>query len=169
MIVWPALLPPWYRITMSARSASRSVTFPFPSSPHWAPTTTKPGIDPLSVREPLIRSHDGNGGAHLGQAGDGPVAELLTELVAIGEIGRDEHRPLLLPALVDDRVELFEDPFAALLGTDVVDVQQVDLREPPEQVEVRPPRSLLIRCADVGEQRGHRIDRHGTSGFDRRP
>src|SRR3954465_15609569 len=118
---------------MSARSASRSVTFPFPSSPHWAPTTTKPGIGPLSVRQPLIRSHDGNGGAHLGQARDGPVAELLAQVVAVGEVGGDEHRPLLLPALVDYRVELLEHPFAALLGTHVVDVQQVDLRQPAEQ------------------------------------
>src|SRR5919106_2624164 len=46
-MVWPALLPPWKRTTMSARSASRSVTFPFPSSPHWAPTMTVPGMDLL--------------------------------------------------------------------------------------------------------------------------
>src|SRR5919202_6163017 len=30
-------------MTTSARSASRSVTLPLPSSPHWAPTTTSPG------------------------------------------------------------------------------------------------------------------------------
>src|ERR1700691_4048906 len=43
-IVCPALLPPWKRTTAPARSASRSVIFPFPSSPHWAPTMTIPGI-----------------------------------------------------------------------------------------------------------------------------
>src|SRR5579884_1342622 len=43
-IVCPALLPPWKRTTTSARSASRSVTLPLPSSPHWAPTNTIPGI-----------------------------------------------------------------------------------------------------------------------------
>src|SRR5919108_3728675 len=43
-IVCPALLPPWKRITRSACSASRSVILPFPSSPHWAPTTTIPAI-----------------------------------------------------------------------------------------------------------------------------
>ena len=42
--MWPALLPPWKRTTASACSASRSVTFPFPSSPHWAPTITIPDI-----------------------------------------------------------------------------------------------------------------------------
>src|SRR4249919_1101011 len=42
-IVWPALLPPWKRTITSARSASRSVTLPLPSSPHWAPTMTVPG------------------------------------------------------------------------------------------------------------------------------
>src|SRR2546428_29785 len=38
--VWPALAPPWYRTTRSARSASTSTILPLPSSPHWAPTTT---------------------------------------------------------------------------------------------------------------------------------
>ncbi len=43
-IVWPALLPPWKRTIVVARSASRSVILPLPSSPHWAPTMTTPGI-----------------------------------------------------------------------------------------------------------------------------
>src|SRR5918999_2063953 len=55
-IVWPALLPPWKRITRSARSASRSTIFPFPSSPHWAPTMTTPGIDASSVGEGARRA-----------------------------------------------------------------------------------------------------------------
>ena len=38
--VWPALLPPWKRTTMSASAARRSTTLPLPSSPHWAPMTT---------------------------------------------------------------------------------------------------------------------------------
>src|SRR5438034_7449704 len=38
--VWPALAPPWYRTTRSARSARTSTILPLPSSPHWAPTTT---------------------------------------------------------------------------------------------------------------------------------
>ena len=49
-IVWPALLPPWKRITRSACSASRSTTFPFPSSPHWAPTITSPGMSAFECR-----------------------------------------------------------------------------------------------------------------------
>src|ERR1700704_1900333 len=36
--VWPALLPPCERMTMSAFEARKSMTFPFPSSPHWPPT-----------------------------------------------------------------------------------------------------------------------------------
>ena len=43
-MVWPALLPPWKRTTMSAFSARRSTTLPLPSSPHWAPTMTIPGM-----------------------------------------------------------------------------------------------------------------------------
>src|SRR5258708_5573442 len=38
MTVWPALLPPCERMTTSAFSARESMTFPFPSSPHWPPT-----------------------------------------------------------------------------------------------------------------------------------
>src|SRR5271170_6046475 len=36
--VWPALLPPCERTTISASSVRTSMIFPFPSSPHWAPT-----------------------------------------------------------------------------------------------------------------------------------
>src|SRR3954467_12726243 len=49
-IVRPALLPPWKRITRSAFLASRSVTLPLPSSPHCAPTMTKPAMSSRSVR-----------------------------------------------------------------------------------------------------------------------
>src|SRR5437660_4682814 len=38
MTVWPALLPPWLRTTISALAVSTSMIFPFPSSPHCAPT-----------------------------------------------------------------------------------------------------------------------------------
>ena len=38
--VWPALWPPWNRTTTSAPTDSQSTILPFPSSPHWAPTTT---------------------------------------------------------------------------------------------------------------------------------
>src|SRR5829696_4221016 len=49
-MVWPALLPPWKRMTRSAFSASRSVIFPLPSSPHWAPMMTMPAISRVSLR-----------------------------------------------------------------------------------------------------------------------
>src|ERR1700733_16273889 len=38
--VWPALFPPCERMTMLTLSASRSMTLPLPSSPHWPPTRT---------------------------------------------------------------------------------------------------------------------------------
>src|ERR1700722_5495580 len=75
-IVWPALLPPWKRTTASPFSASRSVIFPFPSSPHWAPTTTIPGIA-SSVYAPVGRS--GGVRAHVVSVSFGP-----------------EHTPLVL-------------------------------------------------------------------------
>src|SRR4029453_12714380 len=39
----PAFGPPEYRATTSTQGAIRSTTFPFPSSPHWAPTITMLG------------------------------------------------------------------------------------------------------------------------------
>src|SRR5215831_4966003 len=66
--VWPALCPPWKRTTMSACSDSQSTILPFPSSPHWDPTTTTlamrrlssasatPGI--ISKRQRLVRHSD---------------------------------------------------------------------------------------------------------------
>src|SRR6185312_5317488 len=38
--VWPALWPPEYRATAENRSLRTSTILPFPSSPHWAPSTT---------------------------------------------------------------------------------------------------------------------------------
>lgn len=42
-IVWPALLPPWNRTVQPNLGANWSMAFPFPSSPHWAPSTTVAG------------------------------------------------------------------------------------------------------------------------------
>src|SRR5205823_10398177 len=42
-MVCPALWPPWYRTTIDISLARRSVSLPFPSSPHWVPTTTVAG------------------------------------------------------------------------------------------------------------------------------
>src|ERR1017187_5404275 len=47
--VWPALWPPWKRTTMSACSDNQSTILPFPSSPHWAPTTTTLAIRGYSL------------------------------------------------------------------------------------------------------------------------
>src|SRR5215218_7569688 len=76
MIVWPALLPPWKRMTMSDRSASRSVTFPFPSSPHWAPTITSPGMSGDYGRWASVeRAEDAAGGVTVGARGRRALAE----------------------------------------------------------------------------------------------
>src|SRR3954454_20498882 len=160
MIVCPALLPPWKRTTTSARSASRSMTLPLPSSPHWAPTITVPGMSWGSVggwalgpvpgdrrRDRIgflddpeglaaqVGARDGQHLAHLLQAGHGALVDLLGELVAL-QVGGDDHRALLLVAGVDHRVELLEHPRAGLLGADVVDVQQVDAGQPVQQLGV---------------------------------
>src|SRR3954447_15210525 len=84
-IVWPALLPPWKRITRSACSASRSTTFPLPSSPHWAPTMTSPGIGGSSLgsgalaHPEVCAHHQQRVVADLDQAADGAQPHLLAE------------------------------------------------------------------------------------------
>src|SRR3954462_8065454 len=103
-IVWPTLLPPWKRTTASACSASRSVIFPLPSSPHWAPTMTMPGTrrslgraapDALS----LPGADDGDARAPLLEPRHGALGDLLDERLAV-EVRRDDHRALGLVARV---------------------------------------------------------------------
>ena len=55
------------------------------------------------------------------------------------EVGGDQHRALALVALVDQRVELLEHPVGALLGAEVVDVEQVDRGQALEEREVGVP------------------------------
>src|SRR4051794_5743154 len=180
-MVWPALLPPWKRITSSARSASRSVTFPFPSSPHWAPTITIPGML-AGVYEGVWRAGRASGGAqlhaavgaeerqggatHLDEPRDRARGDLLLELLVV-EVGDDDDRPLVLVARVDDGVQLLEHPLVAALGADVVDVQEVHRREALQQAGVGAGRVVVVGAADVGEQGGQRVDAHGAPGCQR--
>src|ERR1700688_2959455 len=56
--VWPALWPPWKRTTMSACSDNQSTILPFPSSPHWAPTTTTLAISRVFPLQLTSFEHD---------------------------------------------------------------------------------------------------------------
>src|ERR1700722_16186091 len=56
--VWPALWPPWKRTTMSACSDNQSTILPFPSSPHWAPTTTTLAISRVFPLKLSVFEHD---------------------------------------------------------------------------------------------------------------
>src|SRR5919201_819084 len=94
-IVWPALLPPWKRMTTSACSASRSVTFPLPSSPHWAPTIASPGIS-MRVYAALgiggaaeVVAHQGDRRSrHFDEPRHRPHSDLLAQLVVL-QVGGD--------------------------------------------------------------------------------
>src|SRR2546421_4422582 len=158
-MVWPALLPPWKRTTASARSASRSVTLPFPSSPHWAPTITIDGIRRRvyeagcglrrpQVHAPVVSVQGQWVAADLDQPGDGALADLVAQLGVV-EVGGDDHGSLVLVARVHDRVELLQHPLARALGADVVDVQQVDAGQALQQPQVRAVRVLVERLADL--------------------
>src|SRR3954453_9985214 len=172
-IVWPALLPPWKRTIASARSASRSVTLPLPSSPHWAPTITSPGIAGALCRfgrlgdlaVAAIVAEERHLVADLAQARDRAAADLLLQLL-VREVGRDQDRALRLVALVDQRVELLEHPVAAFLGAEVVDVKQVDRGQPLEEGEVGIATGLgIVGATDVGEQLRQRVDHHRVAGL----
>src|SRR5919201_844114 len=110
-------------MTTSAVSASRSVTLPFPSSPHWAPTSTNPGISSPS----------------LGRGGDPEVSTHYRDRGAR---------------------ELLEHPLGALLGAEVVQVEQVHLAEAAEQLGVGTSGIVLVCLLDVGEQSRHGVDRY---------
>ena len=60
--VCPALFPPWNRTTTWACWVSRSTTLPFPSSPHWAPTTTTFG---MVGPGPIARAPAGDNGRRI--------------------------------------------------------------------------------------------------------
>ncbi len=201
-IVWPALLPPWKRITRSACSAKRSVIFPLPSSPHWAPTITMPAIarsqskdrrprppavarrgrralpervlvlvargsgreHEVAVAALVLAEHRQRPAAHLVQPGDRARADLGGQRVVV-EVRGQEQRPVVLVARVDDRVELLEHPGRALLGSDVVDVQQVDRAQAVDQLVERVRRLVVVGVAEEGEQSRQRVDRHRAVGL----
>ena len=71
--------------------------------------------------------------AHFGQPRDGALTDLIAEGVPVEDVRRDHHRTLVLVARVDDRVELLEDPVGGPLGSDIVDVQEIDCGQPVEQ------------------------------------
>src|ERR1700688_2053445 len=113
MTVWPALLPPCERMTMSALAARKSITLPLPSSPHWPPTrmmTTAllgPWFGParLQVVEPRVVAaeleldHPGRAVAVLGDDELG-YAGALIRLVVLGPEKKHDHVRVLLDRVV---------------------------------------------------------------------
>src|SRR5215831_3839954 len=60
--VWPAFDPPWKRTTASASRAKMSTILPLPSSPHWAPMTTRLAIHIDLKKMPWLSSRPGSEG-----------------------------------------------------------------------------------------------------------
>src|SRR5215216_1585385 len=104
-------------MTTSACSASRSVTFPLPSSPHWAPTTTSPGT---SSQSPSRRSslYAVSGSRHSAEV---TFAVHVGELRIATEERQHELADRAVPVLRDDDVRL-----ARTLGVAVVVLVAVD-------------------------------------------
>src|ERR1700682_65385 len=121
MTVWPALFPPWERMTMSASAARKSMTLPLPSSPHWPPTRmmTKglfgPWFGParLQVVEPRVGAaeleldHAGRAVAVLGddQLGD---ASPFVGLVVLGAEKEHHDVRILLDRVVRYNISCYE-------------------------------------------------------------
>ena len=82
------------------------------------------------------------------------------------QVGGRHDRALGLVAGVDDRVELLEHPVGAVLGAEVVDVQQVDRGQPIEEVEQAAVG--LHRLAQQVQQPRQRVDRDRAPGVERR-
>src|SRR6476661_3039353 len=99
-------------MTTSARSAIRSVTFPLPSSPHWAPTTTSPGISFL-LRLDLV--------GHRWRPAEVPFLVHVGELRVTREEREHDVADGTVPVLGDDDVGL-----ARTLGVAVVVLVAVD-------------------------------------------
>src|ERR1700681_3503988 len=109
MTVWPALLPPCERITMSALAARKSMTFPLPSSPHWPPTrmmTTallgswfRPArlqvVEPRVIASELELDHAGRAIAMLGDVELGNAGPLIGFVVLGPEQEHHDVRILL--------------------------------------------------------------------------
>src|ERR1700681_1754626 len=107
--VWPALLPPCERMTMSALAARKSMTFPLPSSPHWPPTrmmtTALLGswfgparlqvVEPCVVAPELELDHAGGAVAMLGHVKLGNAGPLVGFVVLRPEKEHHDVRILL--------------------------------------------------------------------------
>src|SRR3954453_18540690 len=148
-------------MTTSARSASRSVTLPLPSSPHWAPTTTRPGMRSASSCRVWRSSLESVG------RGRSPTAEVAF-LVHVGELRiaaqeREHHlADRAVPVLGDDDVRL-----ARPLRVAVVVLVAVDehddvgvLLDLTGLAQVGEQRLLVGPRLDRARQLGDRDDRH---------
>ena len=143
---------------------------PLPSSPHWAPTTTMPGMPCRESRTAAVSPPGGTrAGGRRRRAGSGsPQISMIRETVRspicsrelLGvEVRRDDERALVLVALVDDRVELLEHPVGrcsrrrgrrGAAGRRVVELV--------EQLERARPRCRIVSRMS-SSSRGQRVDR----------
>ena len=97
--------------------------------------------------------------AHLDEPRDRALADLLAAARAGSRFVVSTTARLVLVARVDDRVELLEHPRRALLGADVVDVQQVDGGQAVQQRGEAGLRVVVERLAQQAEQPRQRVDR----------
>src|ERR1700744_5869999 len=113
-----AVGPPGKRPTTSACSDSQSTILPFPSSPHWAPTTTTlaiRGLVPLQL-DPYEHDWSGkwspaSGSCAQRKSRPGPLAcEACIRITEAGGRGKQE-RPFGTPEFVDKPLISPENPF----------------------------------------------------------
>src|SRR5215211_3740276 len=137
---------------MSARSASRSVSFPLPSSPHWAPTITIPGIG---------KDYDRRSGDALNAvAAAGGPASCVSGLEHLG--ARPAHEDLAdrrLHPLDLDSLELFADELRLELDRVLCGLAVAAGRD-----RVEPAPAAIDRL--VGDETRHLLDPGGEDLVD---
>src|SRR5215212_2590402 len=148
-------------MTTSARSASRSVTLPLPSSPHWAPTTTRPGM-------PCVRRWCAESSC-LNALRGGRAAAEVAFLVHVGELRvaaqeREDDLPdWAVAVLGDDDVRLAR-TLGLTLGVVLVAIDEHDdvgvLLDLARLAQVRQQRLLVRSRLDRARELRHRDHRH---------
>ena len=82
----------------------------------------------------------------------------------VREVRGHDDRAAVLPALVHDRVELLQHPLGLLLRAQVVQHEQVDGAEPPEDAHVAVGGVAVEGALDLGEETRHGEDGVGAPG-----
>ena len=179
-IVWPALLPPWKRTTIGGALGEQvddlalALVAPLGPDDHDARHQPSDYAERAPARAGLRQRSGGPrrraAASRTSRPAARPCARRSAPRAAVDlEVGGDEHRAVGRVALVDDRVELLEHPVGALLGAEVVDVQQVDRGQAARRTRGRRARRRRRRRCGGSAPAGAAASRSRPSARPRSP